>query len=150
MCELIPYSHIIRIRLGLTHYLFFVGGNDSGKSNNLSVLKYLAYRNFTTAGMTAPNVYQFLGSGEEGQGTLCCDEADKIDEDRLMMAILKNGYHTGFPVARTDTSFGRKQLKFNTFCCKAFAAERFPDPCNAKGLIQRIIELQCDAGDPRI
>jgi hypothetical protein len=135
-------------KMGLTHYLFFVGGNDSGKSNNLSVLKYLAYRNFTTAGMTAPNVYQFLGSGEEGQGTLCCDEADRIDEDRLMMAILKNGYRTGFPVPKIDTSFGRKQLKFNTYCFKAFAAERFLDPVTAKGLIQRIIELQCDAGDP--
>ncbi|HEU4822587.1 MAG TPA: hypothetical protein VFS97_04115 [Nitrososphaeraceae archaeon] len=91
-------------KMGLTHYLFFVGGNDSGKSNNLKVLKYLAYRNFTSTGMTAANVYQFLGSGEEGQGTLCYDEADRIDEDRLMMAILKNGYAKGFPVPRIDTT----------------------------------------------
>jgi hypothetical protein len=136
-------------KMGLTHYLFFVGGNDSGKSNNLFVFKYLAYRNFTSTGMTVANVYQFLGSGEEGQGTLCYDEADRIDEDRLMMAILKNGYGKGFPVPKIDTSFGRKQMKFNTYCLKAFAAERFLDPVNAKGLIQRCIELQCYAGDPR-
>lgn len=136
-------------KMGLTHYLFFVGGNDSGKSNNLFVLKYLAYRNFTSTGMTVANVYQFLGSGEEGQGTLCYDEADRIDEDRLMMAILKNGYGKGFPVPKIDTSFGRKQIKFNTYCFKAFAAERFLDPVNAKGLIQKCIELQCYAGDPR-
>jgi hypothetical protein len=136
-------------KMGLTHYLFFVGGNDSGKSNNLFVLKYLAYRNFTSTGMTVANVYQFLGSGEEGQGTLCYDEADRIDEDRLMMAILKNGYGKGFPVPKIDTSFGRKQMKYNTYCFKAFAAERFLDPVNAKGLIQRCIELQCYAGDPR-
>jgi hypothetical protein len=136
-------------KMGLTHYLFFIGGNDSGKSNNLLVLKYLAYRNFTSTGMTVANVYQFLGSGEEGQGTLCYDEADRIDEDRLMMAILKNGYSKGFPVPKIDTSFGRKQMKFNTYCVKAFAAERFLDPVNAKGLIQRCIELQCYAGDPR-
>jgi hypothetical protein len=66
------------------------------------------------------NISQFLGSEEEGQGTLCEDEADRIDEDRQKMAIYKNGYITGFPVARTDTSFGRKQLKLNTFCFKSF------------------------------
>ena len=134
-------------RMGLTHYLFFIGGNNCGKSNNLLVLKYLAYRNFTSTDMTPANIYQFLGSGEEGQGTLCEDEADRIDEDRQKMAIHKNGYIKGFPVARTDTSFGRKQLKFNTFCFKAFAAERFPDPIKAKGN-QRVIELQCSSGDP--
>jgi hypothetical protein len=134
--------------MALTHYLFFIGGNNCGKSNNLLVLKYLAYRNFTSTDMTAPNIYTFLGSGEEGQGTLCEDEVDRIDEDRQKMAIHKNGYIKGFPVARTDTSFGRKQQKFNTFCWKAFAAERFPDPVKAKGFNQRVIELQCSSGQP--
>jgi hypothetical protein len=53
----------------------------TGKSNNLSVLHFLAYRNFTSTDMTAANIYQFLGSEEEGQGTLCEDEADRIDEE---------------------------------------------------------------------
>jgi hypothetical protein len=135
-------------KIGLTHYLFFVGSPGSGKSNNLLVLKYLAYRNFTSTDMTAANIYQFLGSGEEGQGTLCEDEADRIDEDRQKMSIYKNGYITGFPVARTDTSFGRKQQRYNTFCFKAFAAERFPDSFKAKGFNQRVLELQCSFGDP--
>jgi hypothetical protein len=136
-------------KIGLTHYLFFVGSPGSGKSNNLLVLKYLAYRNFTSTDMTAANIYQFLGSDEEGQGTLCEDEADRIDEDRQKMAIHKNGYIKGFPVARTDTSFGRKQLKYNTFCWKAFAAESFPDAFKAKGFNQRVLELQCSFGDPK-
>jgi hypothetical protein len=135
-------------KIGMTHYLFFVGNNNSGKSNNLLVLKYLAYRNFTSTDMTAANIYQFLGSGEEGQGTLCEDEADRIDEDRQKMAIHKNGYITGFPVSRIDTSFGRKQVKYNTFCFKAFAAETFPDPFKAKGFNQRVLEMQCYYGDP--
>jgi hypothetical protein len=99
--------------------------------------------------MTAANIYQFLGSDEEGQGTLCEDEADRIDEDRQKMAIYKNGSITGFPVARIDTSFGRKQLKLNTFCWKAFAAERFPDSLKAKGFNQRIIGLSCVYGFPQ-
>jgi hypothetical protein len=136
-------------KIGLTHYLFFVGNNGSGKSNNLTLLHFLAYRNFTSTDMTAANIYQFLGSDEEGQGTLCEDEADRIDEDRQKMAIYKNGYITGFPVARTDTSFGRKQFKLNTFCFKAFAAERLPDSLKARGFNQRTIELACVYGFPR-
>lgn len=135
-------------KIGMTHYLFFVGNNNCGKSNNLLVLKFLAYRNFTSTDMTAANIYQFLGDKEEGQGTLCEDEADRIDDDRQKMSIYKNGYITGFPVSRIDTSFGRKQLKLNTFSFKAFAAERFPDPFKAKGFNQRVLEMQCYYGDP--
>jgi hypothetical protein len=137
-------------KIGLTHYLFFVGPPGSGKSNNLLVFNYLAYRNFLSTDLTAANIYQFLGDREEGQGTLCEDEADRIDEDKLKMAVEKNGYIKGFPVARTDTSFGRKQLKLNTFCWKAFAAESFPDPVKAKGFIQRCIEIQCSFGNPKL
>jgi hypothetical protein len=135
-------------KIGSTHYLFFVGSPGSGKSNNLLVLKYLTYRNFMSTDMTPANIYQFLGSGEECQGTLCEDEADRIDEDRQKMAIHKNGYIKGCPVARTDTSFGRKQNKYNTFCWKAFAAENFPDAFKAKGFNQRVLKLQCSFGNP--
>ena len=68
-------------KIGLTHYLFFVGDNSSDKSNNVTVLHYIAYRNMMSSGMTAPNVYQFLGSDEEGIGTICEDQADNIDEE---------------------------------------------------------------------
>jgi hypothetical protein len=136
-------------KIGLTHYLFFVGVNGSGKSNNLTALHFIAYRNMMSSGMTAANVYQFLGSREEGIGTICEDEADNIDEDREKMKVHKNGYTTGFPYHRTDTSSGRQQLKFNTFCFKAFAAEKLPDSVKAKGFKQRIIELPCVYGSPK-
>ena len=51
---------------GMTHYLFFVGGPGSGKSNNLEVFHNLAYRNMTSTGITAPNIYAFYGGREEG------------------------------------------------------------------------------------
>jgi hypothetical protein len=136
-------------KIGLTHYLFFVGDNSSGKSNNLTVLHYIVYRNMMSSGMTAANVYQFLGSGEEGIGTICEDEADNIDEDREKMKVHKNGYTTGKYYHRTDTSVGRQQLKFNTFCFKAFAAEKLPDSVTAKGFNQRTIELPCVYGFPQ-
>jgi hypothetical protein len=136
-------------KVGLTHYLFFTGGNNSGKSNNLTKIHYTAYRNMMSTDVTAANIYQFLGSREdEGHGTICEDEADNLDESPDKMRIYKNGYTTGFPVLRTDTSFGRRQQKFNTFCFKAYSAERTPDAQKAKGFIQRIIEINCYAGNP--
>jgi hypothetical protein len=148
ICAADTFFTYFQDKIGMTHYLFFVGNNNCGKSNNLTVLKFLAYRNFTSTDMTAANIYQFLGDKEEGQGTICEDEADRIDEDRQKMAVHKNGYITGFPVSRIDTSFGRKQIKLNTYCFKAFAAERFPDPFKAKGFNQRVLEMQCYYGDP--
>jgi hypothetical protein len=129
--------------------LFFVGGNNSGKSNNITVLHFLTYRNMMSSGMTAANVYQFLGSDEEGIGTICEDEADNIDEDRDKTKVYKNGYTAGIPYHITDTSVGRQQLKFNTFCFKAFAAEKLPDSVTAKGFNQRTIELPCVYGFPK-
>jgi hypothetical protein len=136
-------------KIGLTHYLFFIGNNTSGKSNNLHVLHQLAYRNVTSTDMTSANIYQVLGSSDEGQVTICEDEADNIDENQEKMRVYKNGYTVGFPVLRTDTTYGRKQFKFNTFCLKAFAAERLPDSIRARGFNQRIIEIPCLYGFPQ-
>ena len=135
-------------RIGLTHYLFFIGNNGSGKSNNLVIFHYLGYRNMMSTDVTPTNIYQYLGNLNEGQGTLCEDEADNIDENTDKMRIYKNGYSSGFPVFRTDTTYGRKQFRFYTFCFKAFAAERTPDSVKAKGFNQRIIELYCSPGFP--
>ena len=74
-------------RLGLTHYLFFIGKPGSGKSNNLTLIKLLGYRTFMSADMTTANVYQFLGNQEEAIGTLCIDEANSVDEDSRLMEI---------------------------------------------------------------
>jgi len=136
-------------KIGLTHYLFFIGNNGSGKSNNLVIFHYLGYRNMMSTDVTAANIYQYLGNLQEGQGTICEDEADNIDENTDKMRVYKNGYSSGFPVYRTDTTYGRKQYRFHTFCFKAFVAERTPDSIKAKGFNQRIIELYCAPGFPQ-
>jgi hypothetical protein len=135
-------------RVGTTHYLFFVGDNESGKSAYLTILEYLAYRNICSIGITYANIYQFLGSRDEGVGTISEDEADNIDKDTEKMRLYKSGYTKGKVVPKTDTTYGRTQYKFNAYCFKAFAAERLPDPQIAKGFLQRIVELKCVAGFP--
>lgn len=136
-------------KLGTTHYDFFVGDNGTGKSNNLHMFNVLAYRNVLSSDMTAPNIYQLLGNDKHGVVTICEDEADSIDEDRAKMGIYKDGATTNVHVFRTDISFGRKQLRFKTFCFKAYAAEELPDVRRAKGFRQRCITFKCTHGSPR-
>ena len=133
----------------MTHYLFFVGDNDSGKSNNLVVFHFIGYRNLMSIGISVANIYQYLGSNEEGIGTICEDEANNIEDDHEKMEIAKSGYTKGYPVVRmTITPFGRVQHRYFTFCIKLYSAEKAPDPVKAKGLIQRIVKLRCTAGNP--
>jgi hypothetical protein len=69
----------------------------------------------TSTDISAPNIYQFLGStDDEGHGTICIDEADNIDENPEIMRISKNGYITGRPIPKIDTSLSRIQRKYNT------------------------------------
>jgi hypothetical protein len=136
----------------MTHYLFFVGALDSGKSNRLMVFHFLAYRNFMSTDVTPSNIYRFFGSQQEGQGTICEDEADDLDESPEKMKIYKSGYTTGFKVARNEDNgvgTGRSQDGFYTYGFKAFAAERVPDSMKAKGLKQRLVEIKCLSGVPQ-
>jgi hypothetical protein len=135
-------------RVGTTHYVFYVGPPGCGKTNNLTLYQELAYRCMCSSGLTGPNMYQFLGIGEEGNGTIAEDEADDIDENRDKMKVYKNGTQRGKPYFRLDTSQGRNQAKYNTFCFKVAAAERLPDPEKAGGFMQRIIPIYCRNGLP--
>ncbi len=139
-------------RAGMTHYLFFVGGPGSGKSNNLEVFHFLAYRNMTSTGITAANIYRFFGGREEGLGTICEDEANDLDENEDKMKFYKNGYTRGHPVFRQEESDGggggKATTRYFTFGFKAFAAERLPDSVIAKGFLDRTIVMKCIYGFP--
>ena len=136
-------------KAGMTHYLFFVGGPGSGKSNNLEVFHFLAYRNLTSTGITSATLYRFYGGREDGIGTICEDEANDLDENELKMQFYKNGYTTGKPVIRNDdTESGRTPQKFFTFGWKALAAERLPDSVIARGFMDRTIPMPCTYGFP--
>ena len=120
MCADTIFTYI-QDKMGMTHYLFFVGGNNCGQVQQSSGLEILGVQKLYIYRHDSCQYLPVLRKREEGQGTICEDEADRIDDDRQKMAIHKNGYIKGIPVARTDTSFGTKQMKFNTYCFKAFA-----------------------------
>jgi hypothetical protein len=136
-------------RLGQTHYVMFVGDNDTGKTANLVFLQHQGYRPMLDVDITAANIYGFLGNFEEGQGIILEDEADDIEKDGDKMKIYKSGYNSGKTVTRTDYSgFGRKIQGWKTFSFKAFTAEQAPDHNKAKGFLDRTFIFHCTSGRP--
>ena len=138
----------------MTHYLFFVGDNNTGKSNALSVLEQLAYRPLKDVNISPANIYNFLGQSEEGQGIILEDEIDDIEEQQEKMKIYKSGYTMGSKVTRMyDSSIGagnsKKQKRFNTYCFKAFTSEKQPGFYKGKGFIERIFPIHCSTGNPQ-
>jgi hypothetical protein len=65
------------------------------------------------------------------------------------MRIYKVGYKAGTKVSRIDTSTGRKQQGYWTYCFKAFSAERQPDSVRGKGFNERTFVIQCSIGTPK-
>lgn len=48
-----------------------------------------------------PNIREYLGTVEEGQGTLAEDEMDDIERDPSKMRLFKTGYASGGNVPKT-------------------------------------------------
>lgn len=138
--------------LGMTHYLLFVGDNDTGKSNVLSVFYFLGYRPISDTSITPANIYNFLESLEEGQGIILEDEIDNIDEQEEKKRIYKAGYKKGTKVSRMyELSNNKKKFNqqgFYTYGFKAFCSEKQPSIQKSKGFIERLLTLKCSPGNP--
>jgi hypothetical protein len=138
-------------KLGMTHYLFFVGDNEAGKSTKLFLFKYLAYRPFLGIDISTANIYRFYGNEYQGIGTLLEDEVDDLDEERYKLRMYKSGYTTGMKVPKNEKSSEMKQFEqegYYTFGFKAFAAEKRPTSHKAKGFNDRTVEMPCTFGIP--
>lgn len=138
-------------KLGMTHYLLFVGDNNTGKSNALRIFHHLGYRSLFDTSITTANIYNFLGMNEEGQGIILEDEIDDIENQEDKMRIYKVGYVAGAKVTRIYESNGSKsgsQKSYNTFCFKAFSSEKQPS-FKAKGFSDRIFTIKCSPGTPQ-
>ena len=144
-------------RMGMTHYLWIVGDNNTGKSNVLLVFSYLGYRAIYDTSITPANIYNFGSQLEEGQCIIIEDEVGDIDDQIEKKKMYQVSYRSGTKVTRmyenNNSSNNNKrkssrQQSFFMFCFKVFASEKMPDKIKSKGFIERLIPLKSLPGNP--
>jgi hypothetical protein len=135
-------------RFSTIPYTMFVSDGGSGKSTIGNVFEDLGYRCVNMTDPTTANIFRIFGIVEAGQCTLVLDEAEKIDQDKDMMSILKTGYEKDKKVQRINQS--GKQEHFHTFGLKILSAERTPNPSQAKGVLDRTFIISNYKGKPQL
>jgi|APSaa5957512535_1039671.scaffolds.fasta_scaffold14945_2 hypothetical protein len=129
------------------HFPFFVGETESGKTTALFFNGAAGYRCLVSTSMSHANIYNFLGTDEEGVGTICEDESQEIGFDKEKMKVYKGAYKRGSLVPRVvTTSSGKTQVYYFSFGCKWFAGERVP---NDKAFRERVVIVQMIGGTPQ-
>lgn len=130
------------------HYPWFVGETESGKSSVLHLLKWLGYRTLLGEDTPQADVYNFLGSDEEGCGTIAEDEAQDLWKNPEKIRMYKSSYSKGSVKARIVgvDSLGKHQVFYKTFCPKWFAGERVSQD---KGFLERLAVVHMSEGQPQ-
>lgn len=129
-------------------YTMFVSDNGSGKSTIGDVFEMLGYRCVNMTDPTTANLFRIFGTVDSGQCMLVLDEAEKIDQDKEIMSILKTGYQNGKKIQRIN-NLGYQE-HFHTFGLKVMLAERSPNPSAAKGVLDRTFMITNYKGKPEL
>jgi len=130
------------------HYPFFVGDTESGKSSALHLARWLCYRCHLGEDIPMADIYNFLGTDEEGCGTIAEDEAQGIYKDREKIRMYKSSYTKGSRKARILNTNGpnKHQVYYHTFCPKWFGGEQIPLD---KGFTERLVQVHMISGTPK-
>jgi hypothetical protein len=136
-------------RFATTRYEVLTGGVGSGKSALAATYGAIGYRPVNTTNPTPAVIYRLLGNTEPGQCTLILEEAEKIDQNYEMMAVLKTGYTRDGKVDRTNPITLKPEF-FNSYCFKIIVAERSPNPDTGKGVVDRSFVHSCFKGFPQL
>jgi len=131
-----------------THYYDIIGkANGIGKSSLGFVFERIGYRGVRMTDPSAANLYRILGKIELGQCVIIMDEADKIHQDREMLAIVKEGYAINGKVPKINTNT-LKQEFFYCYCLKIRIAEESLRGNITKGVIARSFQIKATIGGP--
>jgi hypothetical protein len=130
------------------HYYDVTGkANGIGKSTIGYIFEGIAYRGVRMTDPSAANLYRILGKTEPGQCIIIADEADRIHEDKDMLAILKEGYAIGGKVPKINTNT-LKQEFFHCYCFKIRIAEESLRSNVTRGVIDRSFLIKAIKGKP--
>ena len=131
-----------------THYYDITGKeNGIGKSTIGYVFEGLAYRGVRMTDPSAANLFRLLSKVEPGQCIIIADEADRIHQDREMLAIYKEGYAIGGKVAKINTNTMRQEF-FYPYCFKIRIAEESLRGNITKGVIDCSFLIKASRGRP--
>jgi hypothetical protein len=131
-----------------THYYDITGrANGIGKSSIGFVFEGIGYRGVRMTDPSAANLYRILGKVEPGQCIIIADEADRIHQDREMLAIMKEGYSINGKVPKINTNT-LKQEFFHCYCFKIRIAEESLRDNITKGVIDRSFLIKATKGRP--
>jgi hypothetical protein len=131
-----------------THYYDITGKeNGIGKSTIGYVFEGLAYRGVRMTDPSGANLYRILGKVEPGQCIIIADEADRVHQDKEMLAIYKEGYAIGGKVPKINTNT-LKQEFFHCYCFKIRIAEESLRGNITKGVIDRSFLIKAIRGRP--
>ena len=128
------------------HFLFFVGDRGSGKTNVSGIPGEIGYRCMMAGQVSYANIYNFLGTDEEGVGCICEDEAQDIGDDKEKMRIYKSSYSKGRKIPKMDMNGKKTQLYYNTYCMVFFSGESLPED---KALMDRTVVIYMIKGNPK-
>jgi hypothetical protein len=132
-------------------YIWLIGDNGSGKGSIILVYTALGYRVFYMSGASGANICEYLGTIEEGQGTIAEDELDNLDKDQYKQLLYKMGYQSGtsIPKILDASSRSRIQQYYKAYCQKMSASENLPSMKYAKGVLDREFIIKCVKGFPK-
>jgi hypothetical protein len=136
-------------RFPMTHYIFVIGDNDSGKTAFIDVMAAICYRPYSAVSMSDAVLYRVLGSEDEGQAVILLDEANTLSEK--ILESLKSGYKKGGFVARVEDTIDNKKQpqRFKTYGLKILAAEYSPTGKGAKGADERFFKIKTKRSRPK-
>jgi Signal recognition particle receptor beta subunit len=129
-------------RFPMTHYIFVIGDNDSGKTAFIDVMGATCSRPYSAVSMSDAVLYRVLGSEDEGQAVILLDEANSLSEK--ILESLKSGYKKSGFVARVDDTVDNKKQpqRFKTYGFKMLAAEYSPTGKGVKGADERFFKIK--------
>jgi hypothetical protein len=132
-------------------YIWLIGDNGSGKNSILMTYSWLGYRVFYMSGASGANICEYLGTVEEGQGTIAEDELGNLDEDDYKKLLYMTGYASGscVPKILNGNTDGREQRYYRSYCQKMSASESLPSIKFSKGVLDREFIIKCVKGFPK-
>jgi hypothetical protein len=138
-------------KFSTVHYIWNVGDNGSGKNSVIIIYSWLGYRVFYVSGASGANIREYLGTVEEGQGTIAEDEVDDLDKDSDKKRVYTTGYASGscVPKILEGNTKAREQRYYLPYCQKMLASENLPSVKDAKGLLDRTFVNKCIKGYPK-